>query len=230
MNTDDTPPPTPEWLVTYGDLMSLLLTIFVMLVSMGELKQTDKFQGVADSLHEQFGYNLPAGLEPGDLRPRNSMLASLALAVRAQRRVALARDHLPQSAVNGPVRLIRPGDQTTVGTAIHFAAGSVELSEQGQAELRQVANLLAGKPHKIEIRGHATPPSTADADGSDAWELAYQRARATMRFLIDDLRIDEARIRLSTAGAQEPVRLGPEAPSAAASSRVEVFLLEEVAQ
>jgi chemotaxis protein MotB len=230
MKTDDTPSATPEWLVTYGDLMSLLLTIFVMLVSMGELKQTDKFQGVADSLHEQFGYDSPAGLETGDLRPRNSMLASLALALRSQRRGAMDLDQTPQQAAEGPVRLIRPGDRTTVGTAIHFADGSAELSERGQADLRQLASILRGKPHKIEVRGHAaSPPSTAD-DTSDAWQLAYQRARATMRFLINDLRIDEARIRLSAAGAHEPLPLGSDAQSAAADSRVEVFLLEEVAQ
>ena len=74
---DDPPTAPPEWLLTYGDLMTLLLTIFVMLVSMGELKQTDKFQGVADSLHEQFGRgDSQFGLAAGELRPRNSMLAA----------------------------------------------------------------------------------------------------------------------------------------------------------
>ena len=70
---DEPPAGAPEWLLTYGDLMSLLLTIFVMLVSMGELKQTDKFQGVADSLHEQFGTDSASGLAHGELRPRNSI-------------------------------------------------------------------------------------------------------------------------------------------------------------
>ena len=31
----------PEWVVTYGDMMSLLLTFFIMLVSMSELKMKD---------------------------------------------------------------------------------------------------------------------------------------------------------------------------------------------
>ena len=59
------------------------------------------------------------------------------------------------AAANEPVRLIRPGDRTIVGTAIHFAAEGVELSGQNQAALRQIADLFAGKPHKIEVRGHA---------------------------------------------------------------------------
>ena len=29
----------PEWVVTFGDMMSLLLTFFIMLVSMSEIRQ-----------------------------------------------------------------------------------------------------------------------------------------------------------------------------------------------
>lgn len=48
-------PASNDWTLMYGDLMTLLLTLFVMIVSMSELKQNEKFQAVADSLAEQFG-------------------------------------------------------------------------------------------------------------------------------------------------------------------------------
>jgi chemotaxis protein MotB len=226
---DDPPAGAPEWLLTYGDLMTLLLTIFVMLVSMGELKQTDKFQGVADSLHEQFGTDSAAGLGPGELRPRNSQFASLAVAFRLHRRGALGDDSLPGIAAAGmPVRLIRPSERTTVGSAIPFSGDSAELSPAGQAELRKLAPIFGGKPHKIEVRGHAAP-TAAGEPANDSWELAYRRARKTMRFLIEELQIDEARIRLSTAGAFEPLRPGAGMEQASANARVEVYLLEEAA-
>jgi chemotaxis protein MotB len=218
---DDPPAAPPEWLLTYGDLMTLLLTIFVMLVSMGELKQTDKFQGVADSLHEQFGRgDSQFGLAAGELRPRNSMLAAAAVAFRSQRNAAMGSAAPPAIAVaaNQPERLIRPGDRTTIGAAIIFADESAELSKQNQADLRNIATLLSGKPHPIEVRGHAS----VGAAGSDAWDAAYRRGRTTMQFLVNDLRIEEARIRLTTAGANEPLGPGHE-------SRVEVFLIDESA-
>jgi chemotaxis protein MotB len=226
MRIADVPPAAPpEWLLTYGDLMTLLLTIFVMLVSMGELKQTDKFQGVADSLHEQFGRgDSQFGLAAGELRPRNSMLAAAAVAFRTQRNAAMG-DDLPSeiaTVANQPERLIRPADRTTIGTAIYFSDETAELSEQNQAELRRSSALLSGKPHPIEVRGHAAPPIDAAALGTDPWELAYRRARATMQFLVDDLKIDETRIRIATAVANEPLGPGHEL-------RVEVFLLEDVA-
>ncbi len=49
-----------DWTLMYGDLMTLLLTFFVMLVSMSELKQNEKFQGIADSMAEQFGGERPS--------------------------------------------------------------------------------------------------------------------------------------------------------------------------
>ena len=42
-------PPTgaPAWMVTYGDMMSLLLCFFIMLVAMSEIKE-DKFKKILE--------------------------------------------------------------------------------------------------------------------------------------------------------------------------------------
>lgn len=45
----------PVWLITYSDLMTLLLVFFVLLFSISEFRQTERFQGVASSLHAKFG-------------------------------------------------------------------------------------------------------------------------------------------------------------------------------
>jgi flagellar motor protein MotB len=46
---------TPIWLITYSDLMTLLLVLFVLLFSLSEFRQTEKFQGVARAVHQKFG-------------------------------------------------------------------------------------------------------------------------------------------------------------------------------
>ena len=47
----------PEWVVTFGDMMSLLLTFFIMLVSLSEIKQEEKYQAMVESLTQRFGYD-----------------------------------------------------------------------------------------------------------------------------------------------------------------------------
>jgi hypothetical protein len=44
----------PEWVVTFGDMMSLLLTFFIMLVSFSELKSEEKYQALMDALQRQY--------------------------------------------------------------------------------------------------------------------------------------------------------------------------------
>ena len=50
------PEGAPEWVVTYGDMMSLLLTFFIMLVSLSELKKDGgTLRAMLDSINEAFG-------------------------------------------------------------------------------------------------------------------------------------------------------------------------------
>ena len=44
------PKGAPEWLVTYGDAMTLLLCFFVIIVSMSEVKKDERFQRVMERL------------------------------------------------------------------------------------------------------------------------------------------------------------------------------------
>ena len=43
IDEDDPPIAIPEWVVTFGNLMSLLLTFFIMLVSLSEMKSEEKY-------------------------------------------------------------------------------------------------------------------------------------------------------------------------------------------
>ena len=57
----------PEWVVTFGDMMSLLLTFFIMLVSLSEMKEEEKYQALVESMKQQFGHTkAQTSLIPGD--------------------------------------------------------------------------------------------------------------------------------------------------------------------
>ena len=49
-------PGIPEWIVTYGDLMSLLLCFFILLAAFSELKQPREFREVIDKIKEALGF------------------------------------------------------------------------------------------------------------------------------------------------------------------------------
>ena len=63
---DDGPPGVPEWVVTYGDMMSLLLTFFIMLVSLSEVIAEKKYRAVLEALdqHMNGGYTTAPASPP----------------------------------------------------------------------------------------------------------------------------------------------------------------------
>jgi chemotaxis protein MotB len=230
-DTDEQGGGIPEWVVTFGDMMSLLLTFFIMLVSLSEIREEEKYQAMVESIRKQFGHDAASvSLIPGSARPRNSKISKLA----AQGRAEIFDTHRGGDKIDAPVGdhprvlIVRPGSQATVGTVVLFDENSATLSDKAKAILGEQLQNLIGKTHRIEVRGHTSArPLTPNSGWEDHWELAYRRSRAVLHYLCD-AGIDPQRIRLSVAGPNEPRDLGERTSDLQGNSRVEVFMLDEV--
>ena len=220
----------PEWVVTYGDVMALLLTFFIMLAAMSQIKKEDnKYQAVVESLRQQFGYEESTNEIPGEFLSRNSAWQFLTNLGRARRKDLVSGGNEVTAATgdNLKVEAIRPGLSTIVGAAIYFDEDSSELPESGKEVLASLVPAIVGKPQKIEIRGHTSRKPIGDpTDYRDHWDLAYQRCHNTMQYLIEQ-GIEPARFRLSSAGAYEPLNNAFAAGLRKRNARVEVVLWDE---
>ncbi|NOZ39116.1 MAG: OmpA family protein [Planctomycetes bacterium] len=226
-------PGIPEWVVTFGDMMSLLLTFFIMLVSMSEMKQDEKFQAVAEALREQMGHDMSAmTLVPGSFRPRNSTMEWNASMGRAKKK-GLNNGGQENKAVTGEnekVQVVRPGEDSSVGGQVYFGEQAIELSEANKRALMSIIEQVDGKPQKIEIRGHTSRrPVNRESGFRDLGDLAYERARSTMEFMVKQ-GIDPSRIRLSSAGAEEPLYNGVDPERLKRNSRVQILMWDERVQ
>jgi chemotaxis protein MotB len=221
----------PEWVVTFGDMMSLLLTFFIMLVSLSEIKEEETYQALVDSMQRQFGYTRTIeALTPGDSRPRTTSYKVLATTGRAKKK-NIAKGGVPEKSPTGEerrVRIVRPGQMTAVGSVVFFQLGSDELTESADLLLHDVAEQLRGKPQKIEVRGHVSAEYAARTEGSDdAVMLAFRRAVAVRRILVQREGLKESRFRVSSAGASEPMSRTRRSSAITRNPRVEVFMLDE---
>jgi chemotaxis protein MotB len=228
---DDDAPAIPEWVVTFGDMMSLLLTFFIMLVSLSEIKDEERYQALVESMMQRFGYDSSmASAAPGRLTPRNAQIAKIANEGRARRLNAMQGGDKVQAPTGDHrrVHIVRPGEQTSIGTVLFFQEGLADLSEQNKQRLREAIVTLRGKPQKIDVRGHTTQrPLPKNANYTNHWELAYQRCWNTVKFLTEKQGIDRRRIRISVAGPNEPMRIASDPASQRENPRVEIFMLDE---
>ncbi|MEZ6086822.1 MAG: flagellar motor protein MotB [Pirellulaceae bacterium] len=224
----------PEWVVTFGDMMSLLLTFFIMLVSLSEIKEEEKFQALVESMRQQFGHDRSMeSMTAGESKPRNNDFETLATMGRAKRKDTHKGGVEAKAPVGEQptVRIIRPGRLTAVGTVVFFAEGEEGLSDAGRAALDGVAEELKGKPQKIEIRGHTSSRTAAKAVTiSEPMNLAYLRAIQVYDYLIRQHGIDARRFRIAAAADSEPMNLEADPAKQGMNPRVEVFLLDETVE
>jgi chemotaxis protein MotB len=222
----------PEWVVTFGDMMSLLLTFFIMLVSLSEIKQDEKFQALVESIKQSFGHTTSqSSMIPGRSKPRNSNMQSVANMARAKKKDTHSGGDKVEAPVgdNKTVRIIREGTRTAIGTVVTFDASEIALGDDQKQALADLAQKFRGKPQKIEVRGHTSrrplPPNSPFKDHND---LAYNRCRVVRDYLVFELNIEPQRIRMSVAGAYEPIHNSVDVDLMKMNPRVEVFTLDEV--
>ncbi|MGL6194014.1 MAG: flagellar motor protein MotB [Thermoguttaceae bacterium] len=224
------PEGAPEWVLTYGDMMSLLLTFFIMLYAMSTVDKP-KQDVIADALQTQFGYSQTQVPVPGVQNPANSNKQRLQAIGRA-RRMQLMRGGNPVISPQGDYAKVRTvvsarGD-TVRGGIVYFDLDSDRLTDEAKNDIRTIADQLRGSPNKIEIKGHTSNEQGIYAN--DLYDLGYVRAKAVRDELIK-LGVDGKSIRVTTAGPDEPVSSDIRTPGRTphqANAYAEVYRLQEL--
>lgn len=203
---EDPPPGVPEWLVTFGDMMSLLLTFFIMLVSMSEMKSESRVASAVEAMKKQFGRDREP--QPGASRLRGAKVEA-------------------PVGPNPQVQGVRPGKHVMVGGSVLFDEHADVPTPDELTRLKLIADQFQGKLQRIEIRGHTSRrPLPKDSKFSDHFDLAYARCREVQRLLVE-MGLDAKRMRLTVAGPNEPSYTGDDVQLRKQNSRVEAYLLNE---
>ena len=221
-----------DWLVTYGDMMTLLLCFFVILVSLSEMKQDERFDKVMESIKRAFGYKGGAGTTPGTTMPNNTFDKKMTQLI--MRKFQLQVGKSSQEGIEGEnpsVKTIREGLEFTFSGLVSFELGKARLLDRAKKELSDFAIYFKGINTKIRIKGHTAhkPEGTYKPFGS-LDELAYARATAVKDFLVQN-GIREERITVEACGDNEPLMAQAyDESTRAMNRRVSVIVTENIIQ
>jgi len=228
---DDAPPGVPEWVVTYGDMMSLLLTFFIMLVSMSELKEEGKVRAILEVFQQRFGPTDGLAASPGPL-PMDRNNEEHATADGRQRPNGTDRetaDGKQQVGTFNGATDSSPDSPAALAGPAAFRPNDATLRPEMARTLDTLAAAVERAGLEVVVRGHASPaPLPPDSPFADAWALSRARAEAVAAALVER-GVAPRRLRVEAAGAWEPPDLGgqddPNAPPRA-WDRVDVLIGE----
>lgn len=223
---------TGRWLLTYADMITLLMAFFIMLYSMSVLNLA-KFQQVAISIKSGFG-GLVNGQgksilgTSGQFSIEPSPIEGDTVGVSpqiVQRLTTLVRDPKNQDAIS--MRVDERGLVVSLVTdEVLFAKGQADLSPVAKVLLSKIAVILADTPNYIRVEGHTCDLPMVSPRYPTNWELSTSRATNVVRFLIEDKHIKP--YRLSAAGYADVKPLVPNTSerNRARNRRVDIVILK----
>jgi chemotaxis protein MotB len=186
-----------RWLVSYADLLVLLLAVFVVLYASARVD-------IRPSAH-----STPLG-PPAPSESVTSALQQALAEEIAQKRVALRNEH-------GRVIL-------SLSEVALFRRAAADLEPQGQESLRKIAGIVAHQDFGVRVEGHTDAQSIHNPRFASNWELSVARAMSVARVLMEDGGVRPGRVSIAGYAGYHPVAANDTEEGRAANRRVDLIL------
>lgn len=224
-----------DWLLTYGDMVTLLLTFFVLLFTTATIDgyQLRLILAAFPGLGNYTGGNT---LEAGPLAELGNTIMSLpsmergrALSEARREAVSIFEPEIRSNLVR--ITEDERGLVITLAADAFFESGSAEVNiEQTREVLRKLAQLLDAEAfgdRTFRLEGHTDNiPVGQPSDFESNWDLASARAQSVLRYLVD-YGVDEEQFQLMSRGEYAPLVDNTTAEGRAYNRRVDVIILTE---
>lgn len=222
-----------QWLLTYSDMITLLLTFFIMLFAYSSL-DAQKFEALVTSLQGSLGI-----LDGGkSIIPDEGLLESTSLMDEAAGILSPGRNpwlmydtlltFIADEGLDGTVSVefMDSGIVVRFSDQVLFDLGEAELKPEFRATLARFAEALAVWEGEIRVEGHSDSLPIHRPKFPSNWELSAARASTVVRFLIDR-GLNPEQLSVAGYGEYRPIADNSTPEGRARNRRVDVVLLAE---
>lgn len=179
-----------KWLTTFNDLVTLLLTFFVLVLSVSKL-DASKVQEVVKSVRETVGM-----IEMGDLEPVRVFIPFIKPKVslfeeEEKKKTKLANDIDRISGIDA--KAIEEGVLITLGEKILFETGKAHFKRNNMA-IDSLSSIILELNCPVRVEGHTDNIPIHNEQFASNWELSMARAVAVVKYLISECGIVPERL------------------------------------
>lgn len=215
-----------RWLLTYADLITLLLAFFIIMYSMSTVdaklfgKVSEALSGI---LHKKSGAILSKFNESYPLPGAGPLkISRFKIILRSLENKAIEKG-IDENKFKAEI--------TERGLVIHmmesalFLSGDAKLTSESMELLDLVAEELKDVPNHIRVEGHTDNQLIATRAYPSNWELSSARATAVVRYLSNAHLINPARLSALGYGEYRPRKPNTRVANRASNRRVDIVLL-----
>lgn len=199
------------WLTSYLDVLTLLITLFVLLLALtppGEGEDSDSaVMSTASAVSSLPLASLATGIKPrhDGLQPR------------------LAGINIPGVSVSQG----QEGVTLRIDDSLLFASGQAVLTAEGRGVVESLTEVLDSFDGLVSVEGHTDSIPISTARFPSNWELSAARAIAVVRHL-ERQGLNISRMRAVGYADTQPMEPNATADGRAANRRVELLLRQQV--
>ena len=180
MESEDSAPvaekPNMAWMVTFTDLVSLMLTFFVLLFSMSSVK-VDKWETIIDSLSQT--------LNPSRLQSVAAATAQYNISTIFRKRAidlgylyAIISENMKEDEILNRAQILLKDERLVMALPgdLLFEPGSASMTERARDALFSLGSLLRNIGNQVGVNGHTNQAAPTEGNYTSNWELSLGRA------------------------------------------------------
>jgi chemotaxis protein MotB len=211
-----------RYLITYSDLITLLLGLFIILYAISNV-DVKKYQSVMGAMGNIFGSAKSAAqIVPGKFTgqaiqsPKNSLAAALQ---------SLKKENAYGNSVSF--------EENERGITIHilddilFNSGSAELNDGSKNILHKLAVIIRTLPNDIRVEGHTDNLPVKSAAFPSNWHLSVARALNTAYHLIETEGLSPDKVSIVGYSEYKPIASNSTDEGKSNNRRVDIVILNK---
>ncbi len=218
----------PEYMLTYGDMMTLLLCFFVMLLAMSTI-DPNRFMVAASSFQNAFSGVLKEfptiPIHKNILVPRlggDEQNKRMAIEAAVQIREAVKREKLEEAI---KVKVTDKGIAIKVADPIGFDIGKAGIKPEFAGLLSELLRIIDKVPdNEIRVEGHTDNIPIHTRDFPSNWELSSARALNVVKYLHAQGGIHPSRLSAVGYGEYRPVAPNDIEENRQKNRRIEIYV------
>ncbi|MCL6591344.1 MAG: flagellar motor protein MotB [Firmicutes bacterium] len=229
-------PEEPEnverWMLTYLDMITLLMAFFCILFAFAQVDAV-KFKQVAQSMNISFGSGgggqnaLTNYYGSGLSNMSDAALLKLRQNSEYQAMIKMLREYAARQGLSNKIKtqITERGLRVDFLESVLFQSGSAELSEKARALLDVTGAILLSNNYYIRVEGHTDNVPIHTERYQTNWQLSTDRATSVIMYWISKYPEKQKFLSASGYGEFHPIDSNSTPEGRAKNRRIEVYVL-----